>query len=115
MDDLGGISGRDRKAWGVGAGFKMANNLLKLHYYSTDKQDGQATENGANLWALGVDHSLSKTTIVYANYATVSNDGGTTAFNVSSANGGHGATNVPTVGKAGGDGKAYSFGTIIKF
>jgi hypothetical protein len=34
---------------------------------------------------------------------------------VSSANGGHGATNQPLVGKAGGDSKAYSFGTIIKF
>ena len=115
MTDLAGVSGADRKAWGLGAGFKLANNMLKAQYYSTDKVDAQTTENGGNIMALGVDHSFSKTTMVYANYATVSNDGGTTAFNVSSANGGHGTTNVPTVGKAGGDGKAYSFGTIIKF
>lgn len=115
MDDLGGASGRDRKAWGLGAGFKMANNLLKLQYYSTDKQDGQTAQNGGKIWGLGVDHSLSKTTMLYANYALASNDSGTTAFNVSSSTGGHGTTNVPTVGKSGGDSKAYSFGTIIKF
>lgn len=115
MSDLAGTSGADRKAWGLGAGFKMANNTLKLQYYTTDKVGAQTTENGGNIMALGVDHSFSKTTVAYFNYATASNDGGTTAFNVSSSNGGHGTTNVPTVGKAGGDGKAYSFGTIIKF
>lgn len=115
MSDLAGVSGADRKAWGLEAGFKMANNMLKAHYYSTDKVDAQTTENGGKIWALGVDHSFSKTTSAYVNYAVASNDGGTTAFNVSSANGGHGTTNVPTVGKAGGDSKAYSFGTIINF
>ena len=115
MNDLAGVSSADRKAWGLGAGFKLANNLLKAQYYNTDKVDGQATENGGTIWALGVDHSFSKTTMVYANYATASNDGGTTAFNVSSSSGGHGTTNQPLVGKAGGDSTAYSLGTIIKF
>ena len=115
MTDLVGVSGADRKAWGLGAGFKMANNLLKAQYYTTDKVDGQATENGGDIMALGVDHSFSKTTLAYFAYATASNDGGARGFNVSSGSGGHGTTNVPTVGKNGGDGKAYSFGTIIKF
>ncbi len=115
MSDLAGVSGADRNVWGLEAGFKMANNLLKAHYYSADKVDAQATQNGGKIWALGVDHSFSKTTMVYANYAVASNDSGTTAFNVSSSNGGHGTTNVPTVGKNGGDSKAYSFGTIINF
>lgn len=115
MSDLAGVKSADRKAWGLEAGFKMANNLLKAHYYSTDKVDGQTTENGGKIWALGVDHSFSKTTLAYFDYSVASNDGGTTAFNVSSSNGGHGTTNGITVGKAGGDSKAYSFGTIIKF
>jgi predicted porin len=115
MSDLGGVSSADRKVLGLEAGFKMANNMLKAHYYNADKVDGQATQNGGKIWALGVDHSFSKTTSAYVNYAVASNDSGTTAFNVSSANGGHGTTNVPTVGKNGGDSKAYSFGTIINF
>lgn len=115
MSDLAGTSGADRKAWGLGAGFKLANNMLKLQYYTTDKVDAQTTQNGGNIMALGVDHSFSKTTLAYFAYATASNDGGTSAFNVSSSTGGHATTNVPTVGKVGGDAKAYSFGTIIKF
>jgi predicted porin len=116
MSDLNGVSDADRNAWGLGAGFKMANNLLKFQYYTTDKVDKQATENGGKIWALGVDHSMSKTTMVYADYAVASNDGGTQAFNVATSSpGGHGQTNQPLVGKNGGDSKAYSFGTIIKF
>ncbi len=115
MSDLAGVKSADRKVWGLEAGFKMANNMLKAHYYDADKVDGQATQNGGKIWAIGVDHSFSKTTVSYFDYSVASNDGGTTAFNVSSSNGGHGTTNVPTVGKNGGDSKAYSFGTIIKF
>ncbi len=115
MDDLAGTSGADRKAWGLGAGFKMANNLLKFHYYSTDKVDGQPTENGAKMWALGVDHNFSKATKVYFDYAKVDNDDGTFAFNPSSANGGHGTSSVPLAGANGASPKVYSFGTIINF
>ena len=115
MDNLAGTSGADRKVLGLGGGFKMANNLLKLHYYKADKVDGQATENGAKMWALGVDHNFSKTTKVYANYAKVDNDSGTSAFNPSSSNGGHGTTNVPVAGANGASPKVYSFGTIINF
>jgi predicted porin len=115
MSDLGGTSGNDGKAWGLGGGFKMANNLFKLQYYKADKTDKAATDNGANMWSLGADHAFSKTNMVYFDYAKISNDAGSTR-NVSSANGSHGTSNndVPTP-IAGGDGNAYSFGTVIKF
>jgi predicted porin len=115
MSDLAGTSGADRKTWGIGGGYKMANNMFKLHYYKTDKVDGQTAENGAKMWALGVDHSFSKTTMAYFTYAKVDNDSGTFAFNPSSSNGGHGTTNVPVAGANGASPKAYSLGTIIKF
>jgi predicted porin len=121
MSDLNGISGNDGKAWGLGGGFKMANNLFKVQYYNADATDKPAVagDNGAKMWSLGADHTFSKTNMVYFDYAKISNDSGSAVGsgsnrNVSSANGSHGTTNVPTP-KLGGDGNAYSFGTVIKF
>ena len=118
--DLNGKSGDDRSAWGLGAGFKMANNMLKAQYYSVDQSDKNAAaangskDNSGKLWALGVDHTFSKTTLVYFAYAVAENGDGSTGINPSSANGGHG-TDGPAVSKLGGDGTVYSFGTIMKF
>jgi predicted porin len=117
MSDLNGRSGNDGKSWGLGAGFKMGNHLFKAQYYNADSTDNPAVagDNGASMWSLGVDHAFSKTTMVYFDYASISNDS-KSVRNVSSANGSHGTSNgdVPTP-IAGGDGNAYSFGTIIKF
>ena len=108
-----GTDGNDGKAWSVGAGYKMANNLFKLQYTKADKTDKSATDNGAKLWVVGVDHNLSKSTKVYFDYAKATNGTGATN-NISSSYAGHGATNVPTVG-AGKSPKGFSLGTIINF
>jgi predicted porin len=92
----------------------MANNTLKAQYYDVDKTDKNTTDNSGTIWALGVDHSLSKTTLVYFAYASAENGKGSTGVNPSSSNGGHG-TDGPVISKLGGDGTAYSFGTIMKF
>lgn len=108
-----GLDGNDGKAWSVGAGFKMANNLFKLQYTKADKTDKSATDNGAKLWVVGVDHNFSKTTKVYFDYAKATNGAGATN-NISSSYAGHGVTSVPTVG-AGKSPKGFSLGTIINF
>ena len=108
-----GVDGNDSKAWALGAGFKMANNLFKAQYAKLDKSDKATTENGAKGWVVGVDHNFSKTTKVYFDYAKVDNDDGQNA-NISSSYAGHGATSVPAVG-AGTSPKGYSLGMVTNF
>ncbi len=122
LSDLNGKSGDDRSAWGLGASFKMANNMLKAQYYDVDKTDKQtasastnnSNDNSGKIWAVGVDHSFSKTTMAYFAYSVASNGNGSNTIDPASSSGGHG-TDGPLVSKFGGDGKVYSFGTIIKF
>ena len=108
-----GVDGNDSKAWALGAGFKMANNLFKFQYAKLDKSDKATTENGAKGWVAGVDHNFSKTTKVYFDYAKVDNDDGQNV-NISSSYAGHGATSVPPVG-AGKSPKGYSLGMVVNF
>lgn len=110
LSDIGGTSGRDRDTMGFFASMKMGNNMFKLSYFDADKYDDVANTAG-KLWAVGVDHSFSKTTKVYFNYASVDNDTAAT-FNLASSYAGHGE--APTVA-AGKSPTAYSLGTIIKF
>jgi predicted porin len=115
MSNISGTDGNDGKAWAIDGGYKIANNLLKLQYAKADKTDKSTTENGGKMWAIGVDHSLSKTVMVYVNYAKADNDDGTGAFFPSSGPGGHGTTNVPSSVSNGASPKAYTVGTIINF
>jgi len=107
------IDSNDGQTWGLGAGFKMANNLFKIQYANVDKTDKATTDNGASFWVVGVDHNFSKTTKIYLDYAKVKNDAGA-AVNISSAYAGHGATAVPAVA-AGKEPKGYSLGMVVNF
>lgn len=111
LEDIGGASGTDRDTMGLFASMKMGNHKFKFHWIDADKIDNATTANGGTLWALGVDHSFSKTAIVYFNYASVDNDSDAT-FNLASSYAGHGE--APTVA-AGKSPSAYSVGTILKF
>lgn len=112
LSDIGGTSGADRDAMGLVAAYKMGNNKFKFHWLDADKIDTAATENGGDMFAIGVDHNFSKTALVYLNYASTSNDDGAT-FGTASANGGHGDSLATTV--AGSDNTAFSVGYILKF
>ena len=112
LSDLGGVSGRDRDAMGLVAAMKMGNNKFKFHWLDADKVDNAASDNGGDMWAIGVDHVFSKTALVYLNYASVGNDTAAT-FGPASANGGHGDNLATTV--AGSDNTAFSAGYILKF
>jgi predicted porin len=104
----------DGKTWAIGTGYKLSNNLFKLQYLQVDATDQANPDNGANGWAIGVDHNFSKTTKVYLDYASVSNDPAQNV-NISSSYAGHGATaGVPAVG-AGQTPKGYSLGMVINF
>jgi predicted porin len=65
------------------------------------------------MWAIGVDHIFSKTTLVYFNYASVGNDSATFVFDPASSAGGHG-DNLATSAN-GNDNTAFSAGYIINF
>ena len=68
LSDLGGVSGRDRDAMGLVAAMKMGNNKFKFHWLDADELEDTAN-SGGDMFAIGVDHIFSKTTLVYLNYA----------------------------------------------
>lgn len=116
LEDLEGTSGEEVSTLGLIAALKMGNNKLKFHWYEVDDLEGPngGSGTGGSLWALGVDHTFSKTALIYFNYAAADNDSNANFVNVASNNGGHGNA----VGLPAADGKspaAYSLGTIIKF
>jgi predicted porin len=118
--DLKDIGGKDlsQKAMGVAASLKMANNMFKFHYLTADDLKGSAaagalTDTGSKLWALGVDHTFSKTTKVYVDYAQAKNDNNTAGTSVISGNAGHGETLVPIAN--GKKVKGISAGMVLNF
>ncbi len=118
--DLKDIYGADlaQKTMGIVASLKMANNKLKFQYLTADDESGSGCgatcdNTGGKLWALGVDHSFSKTTMMYVNYAQAKNDSNTSAYSVISGNGGHGE-NLSTVAN-GKKVKGISAGMVLNF
>lgn len=67
-----------RTVWGLGGAYTMGANTFKLQYYKAgdikNTSYSWANDSGATMWALGVDHKLSKRTSVYAVYARTNND-----------------------------------------
>jgi predicted porin len=111
LSDIGGASGADRDAMGLVAAMTMGNNKFKFHWLDADKTDNAATEDGGDMWAIGVDHMFSKTALVYLNYASVGNDTAAT-FATASGPAGHGDSLASVAGK---DATAFSAGYILKF
>lgn len=113
--DEGGVAGADRDILGIGAAFKMDNNVFKAQMYQADDKDGTVAEDGGEQLAIGFDHKFSKTAIGYVTYATTSNDGNPTSgggtFVVGGA--GHGESAAGVV--AGGDTSGLSIGMILDF
>jgi predicted porin len=111
LSDIGGTSGADRDAMGLVAAMKMGNNKFKFHWLDADQLDNTAN-SGGDMWAIGVDHIFSKTTLVYLNYASASNDSAAT-FGTASGPAGHGDSLATAV--AGSDNTVFSAGYIINF
>jgi predicted porin len=120
LNDIGGLDLK-QKAYGVAASYKMANNLIKFHYLKAKDFTGTVTGinnfdgSGGKLWALGVDHMFSKSTLVYVDYAQASNDNNTRAYSVVSGNAGNGVDDLPPAGKLGQKVKGITAGMVLNF
>jgi len=108
-----GATDAKRTTWGLGGAYKLGANTIKIQYYKAGdlSNSGLANESdtGANMWALGVDHALSKRTTVYALYARTNNDN---AAAYSAFGGGHGDNPGSVAGK---DPSGLSMGLIHSF
>ena len=119
--DAGNAANRSAKrtVWGLGGAYKLGANTLKLQYYKAgdikNTSIANADQTGANLWAVGVDHALSKRTKVYAVYARTNNERWAA---YSAFGGGHGdnpGTVTPTATVDSKDPSGFSLGVIHTF
>lgn len=69
LDDLG-IG--DRDAFYVAAAHKFGNNTAKIAYANADDTD--IGDDGADYWAVGLSHAMSKRTELYGLYSKIDND-----------------------------------------
>ncbi|HKJ76636.1 MAG TPA: porin [Gammaproteobacteria bacterium] len=113
MSDANGTDGMDQTTWGLGGSYTMGNNTVKAQYYTADEYDGTGNDDtGGNMFALGLDHAMSKQTKLYAVYAASDNDDATNNYRL--GGGGHGDTGPGTLA-AGADASAFSVGMTHKF
>ena len=103
----------DVRFWTIGGNYKVtANGTVKANYTDINKGGATTTSSnaGADMIAIGYEHSLSKRTIAYATYARANND----AAGVYTVTGtGHGAaTGAITAGK---DASGISLGMVHDF
>ncbi len=98
-----------RNAYYVSAVQKLGSNAVKLAYGKAE--DGKSAANtGASTMAIGVDHTFTKRTTVYALYAATKNDNGATYGLGTDAAGG---AYTPAI--AGDSPSVVSFGVVHKF
>lgn len=103
----------DVRYWTIGGNYKVtANGTVKVNYTDANKGGATTTSSnaGADMIAVGYEHSLSKRTIAYATYARANND----AAGVYTMTGsGHGAATGAIV--AGRDASGISLGMVHDF
>lgn len=97
------------RAYTLGAKYKMGSNDLKLAYINANNL-ANTSNTGANQWALGVDHHMSKRTKVFAQYVRLNNDAAA-IYGLNGAN----ATGAVNANGAGADPSAWSFGVRHSF
>lgn len=107
--DRDGANNSDRKVWGLGGAYKVGVHTFKLQYYKADEVDNATTEDGADMWAIGLEHALSKRTSLYAVYARVNNDDGAS---MTPFGGGHGDNPGTFNGE---DASGFSLGMVHTF
>jgi predicted porin len=96
-----------RDAWSIPVEYKWGSHWIGGHY--TKANDDKATSNindGAKMWAIGYNYSLSKRTTVGVTYASITNDAGA-IYTPFTSNGGLGA-GTPHQALAGEDPRFWS-------
>ncbi|OOZ39501.1 hypothetical protein BOW53_11360 [Solemya pervernicosa gill symbiont] len=71
-ENLDGDSNTDRDAWAVYLTQGFGNNTAKVLYTTVNESSNNLDE--ASMWAIGLDHAMSKRTSVYGMYASLEND-----------------------------------------
>jgi predicted porin len=108
-----------RTTWGLGGAYQLGANTIKLQYYKGGdvSNSGLANESqtGANMWALGVDHALSKRTTVYAVYARTNNDRYALYHPFGGGHGDNPGSVTPTTTRDSQDPSGFSLGVIHSF
>lgn len=117
---IGTAANVDRNAWYLSGAFRMGSNTLKAAY--TRAGDVNGADSGAQQYSLGMNHSLSKRTELYALITQVRNEsnasyslgGGPVSTGTFQSGGG---TGVPAVSAAapGQDPRGISVGMIHRF
>ena len=73
-ESIGGdVKSYNRDAYGLFASYKMGAWNFKGNYLNASDNDAY-NNSGADQWTIGADYVLSKRTVVYGYYASVSND-----------------------------------------
>ena len=104
--------GDSNSAWGLGGAYTMGNNTIKAQYYVADDMD-DTDDSGADMFAIGLDHAMSKQTKLYAVYADMSNDDNAAyALGPGTGHGDNGPSGGPATGE---DASAFSVGMQHKF
>ncbi len=98
----------DTDIWTIGSSYKMGNNTFKLQYAERDDLDN-LDKSGSDQLSIGLDHSMSKRTTVYAAYALVQND---ESAKRKSWGGGHDSEGDAVMGE---DNDVFSVGIVHKF
>jgi len=66
-------SGQDRDAWHFYLTQGFGANTIKVAYTTVD-QSSNIIDDGADMWAIGLDHQMSKRTSAYIAYAAMENE-----------------------------------------
>lgn len=118
VSSLGGLKDNDLTSYGVGGSYKIGAGTVKAQVYMAGEIDcgtDCGDKTGATMIALGYDHSLSKSTTVYAAYSVTNNDDAA-GYNAAGA-GSHSASAGVAVDSSGNSESpsAISFGMVTKF
>ena len=110
VSDGTGAKGNDYAVWQLGGAFDFGSNTVKLQY--SDKGEGvDGSNDGADVLALGLEHKMSKRTMVYVDYGILDNDSGSNIAFMSGIGNGSGTP----AGGAGTSPDGFGLGIIHKF
>ena len=74
----GSTTAARRDAWSIPIEYTWGPHWIGGHYTKANNDKATAVQDGAKMWALGYNYSLSKRTSVGVTYAQISNDTGAT-------------------------------------
>ena len=74
----GSTTAARRDAWSIPVEYTWGPHWIGGHYTKANNDKATAVQDGAKMWALGYNYSLSKRTSVGVTYAQISNDTGAT-------------------------------------